>query len=151
MLIGDRVEIGSSTTIDRGAIENTQIGHGVKIDNQVQIAHNVVIGDNTAIAAGAAIAGSARIGASCTISGCVGIAGHITITDHVHITAMSMVSKSIPEAGSYSSGMGWNQRLSGVVLSHALDELIIWRSKLQHWNRKLISFQKRLMFNDGRK
>ncbi|WP_394183175.1 UDP-3-O-(3-hydroxymyristoyl)glucosamine N-acyltransferase [Marinomonas posidonica] len=106
VVIGDRVEIGSSTTIDRGAIENTQIGHGVKIDNQVQIAHNVVIGDNTAIAACAAIAGSARIGAFCTISGCVGIAGHITITDHVHITAMSMVSKSIPEAGSYSSGMG---------------------------------------------
>lgn len=106
VVIGDRVEIGSSTTIDRGAIENTQIGNGVKIDNQVQIAHNVVIGDNTAIAASAAIAGSARIGAFCTISGCVGIAGHITITDHVHITAMSMVSKSIPEAGSYSSGMG---------------------------------------------
>ncbi|BFM51041.1 UDP-3-O-(3-hydroxymyristoyl)glucosamine N-acyltransferase [Marinomonas sp. THO17] len=106
VVIGDRVEIGSNTSIDRGAIENTQIGSGVKIDNQVQIAHNVVIGDNTAIAANAAIAGSAKIGAFCTISGCVGIVGHITITDHVHITAMSMVSKSIPEAGSYSSGMG---------------------------------------------
>ncbi len=104
--IGDRVEIGASTTIDRGAIENTRIGHGVKIDNQVQIAHNVVIGDNSAIAASTAIAGSTKIGSSCTISGGVCMAGHLTIADHVHITGMSMISNSIDEAGSYSSGMG---------------------------------------------
>lgn len=104
--IGDRVEVGASTTIDRGAIEDTQIGHGVKIDNQVQIAHNVVIGDNTAIAASTAIAGSTKIGSSCTISGGVCIAGHLNIVDRVHITGMSMISNSIDEAGSYSSGMG---------------------------------------------
>ncbi|ETI58395.1 UDP-3-O-(3-hydroxymyristoyl)glucosamine N-acyltransferase [Marinomonas profundimaris] len=106
VVIGDNVEIGASTTIDRGAIENTYIGHGVKIDNQVQIAHNVVIGDNTAIAASTAIAGSTKIGSSCTISGGVCIAGHLTLADSVHVTGMSMISNSITEAGSYSSGMG---------------------------------------------
>lgn len=106
VVIGDNVEIGASTTIDRGAIENTQIGQGVKIDNQVQIAHNVIIGDNTAIAASTAIAGSTKIGSMCTISGGVCIAGHLELTDKVHITGMSMISNSISEAGSYSSGMG---------------------------------------------
>ncbi|MCV2403805.1 UDP-3-O-(3-hydroxymyristoyl)glucosamine N-acyltransferase [Marinomonas sp. C2222] len=106
VVIGNSVEVGASTTIDRGAIENTLIGNGVKVDNQVQIAHNVIIGDNTAIAASTAIAGSTKIGSSCTISGGVCIAGHLTIVDHVHITGMSMISNSIPEAGSYSSGMG---------------------------------------------
>ncbi|MBJ7538404.1 UDP-3-O-(3-hydroxymyristoyl)glucosamine N-acyltransferase [Marinomonas transparens] len=106
VVIGNNVEVGANTTIDRGAIENTCIGHGVKIDNQVQIAHNVVIGDNTAIAACTAIAGSVSIGSACTISGGVGIAGHIEIVDHVHVTAMSMISKSILRAGSYSSGSG---------------------------------------------
>lgn len=106
VVISDNVEIGANTTIDRGAIENTQIGQGVKIDNQVQIAHNVIIGDNTAIAASTAIAGSTKIGSMCTISGGVGIAGHLELTDKVHITGMSLISNSIAEAGSYSSGMG---------------------------------------------
>lgn len=102
--IGDDVEVGANTTIDRGALDDTRIGNGVKIDNQVQIAHNVVIGDNSAIAGCAAIAGSTQIGRHCTIAGGVGIIGHLTIADHVHITAMTLVSKSILEAGSYSSG-----------------------------------------------
>lgn len=106
VIIGNNVEIGASTTIDRGAIENTQIGHGVKIDNQVQIAHNVVIGDNTAIAACTAIAGSTTIGKFCTISGGVCIAGHLTLADKVHITGMSLISNSIAEGCSYSSGTG---------------------------------------------
>ncbi|RNF49294.1 UDP-3-O-(3-hydroxymyristoyl)glucosamine N-acyltransferase [Marinomonas hwangdonensis] len=106
VVIGNKVEVGANTTIDRGALENTLIGHGVIIDNQVQIAHNVVIGDNTAIAACTAIAGSTKIGASCTISGGVGIAGHLELADKVHVTAMSLISHSITEQGSYSSGMG---------------------------------------------
>lgn len=104
VIIGSSVEIGASTTVDRGALDNTVIGDGVKIDNQVQIAHNVRIGKNTAIAAQAAIAGTASLGENCTIAGCVGIAGHVTIADRVHITAMSMVTGSIREPGSYSSG-----------------------------------------------
>ncbi len=102
--LGDRVEVGAGTTIDRGALADTCIGSGVKIDNQVQIAHNVTIGDNSAIAGCSAIAGSARIGSGCTIAGGVGIVGHIEIADGSHVTAMSLVTKSITKRGSYSSG-----------------------------------------------
>ena len=104
--LGNNVEIGANTTIDRGALENTRIGNGVIIDNQVQIAHNVIIGDNSAIAGCSAVAGSTQIGQRCTISGGVGIIGHLTIADDVHVTAMSLVSKSIHKSGSYSSGTG---------------------------------------------
>ena len=106
--IGDDVEIGANTCIDRGAIDDTVIASGVKIDNQVQIAHNVRIGENTAIAGAVAIAGSTEIGKSCTIGGAVGIVGHLSITDNVHITAMSLVTKSILQPGSYSSGVPLN-------------------------------------------
>jgi UDP-3-O-[3-hydroxymyristoyl] glucosamine N-acyltransferase len=107
--IGDDVEIGAGTTIDRGALDQTFIANGVKLDNQIQIAHNVRIGENTAIAACSAVAGSAVIGKRCTIAGGVGIVGHITITDDVHVTAMSMVTKSIAKSGSYSSGTPLNK------------------------------------------
>ena len=93
--IGNDVEVGANTTIDCGAIENTVIGHGVKIDNLVQIAHNVVIGDNSAIAGCVGIAGSTVIGESCTLAGGVGVAGHLVIGYNVHITAMSLVTRSI--------------------------------------------------------
>lgn len=104
VVIGDRVEIGANTCVDRGALDNTVLGDGVKLDNLVQIGHNVRIGQNTAVAAHTAIAGSVTLGANCTIAGCVGISGHLTIADNVHVTGMSMVSGSIAEAGSYSSG-----------------------------------------------
>lgn len=102
--MGNQVEVGANTTIDRGALDDTTIGNNVIIDNLVQIAHNVVIGDGTAIAGCAGVAGSTRIGKSCTIAGGVGMVGHITVADGVHITAMSLVTKSIAKAGSYSSG-----------------------------------------------
>lgn len=102
--IGDDVEIGANTTIDRGAIEDTVIEDGVKLDNQIQVGHNVRIGAHTAVAACAAIAGSARIGARCSIGGAVGIVGHTEIVDDVHITGMSFVANSIKEPGVYSSG-----------------------------------------------
>jgi UDP-3-O-[3-hydroxymyristoyl] glucosamine N-acyltransferase len=105
VVIGNRVEIGATTTVDRGALDNTFIDDGVIIDNLVQIGHNVRLGKNTAIAAQTGVAGSATIGNNCTISGAVGIVGHITLVDNVHITAMSLVSSSITEAGSYSSGV----------------------------------------------
>jgi UDP-3-O-[3-hydroxymyristoyl] glucosamine N-acyltransferase len=104
VVIGDEVEIGANTTIDRGAIEDTVIGHGVKLDNLIQIAHNVQIGDHTAIAACTGIAGSTRIGRHCAIGGGVGIVGHLEIADNVTVTATSFVSQSIPAAGVYSSG-----------------------------------------------
>jgi UDP-3-O-[3-hydroxymyristoyl] glucosamine N-acyltransferase len=102
--IGNDVEVGANTTIDRGALGNTQVGNGVKLDDQIMIAHNVVIGDGCAIAGTAGIAGSTTLGKNCTIAGGVGIVGHIEITDGVHITGMTLVSKSIKETGVYSSG-----------------------------------------------
>lgn len=104
VLIGDDVEIGANTTIDRGAIGDTTIGNGVILDNQIQIAHNVEIGDFTAIAGCTGIAGSTKIGRHCTIAGGVGIAGHLVIGDRVHITMRTDVTGSLPDAGSYSSG-----------------------------------------------
>ena len=103
--IGNDVEIGANTTIDCGALENTIIGNGVKLDNQIQIAHNDIIGDNTVIAGCVGIAGSTEIGQNCIIGGGVGISGHLNITDGVMITGMTMVTKSIRDPGSYSSGM----------------------------------------------
>lgn len=103
--IDDDVEIGANTTIDRGAIEDTIIESGVKLDNQIQVGHNVSIGVNTVIAAATAIAGSAKIGACCKIGGKVGIVGHLEIADNVTITGMSFVSKSIKKPGVYSGGV----------------------------------------------
>lgn len=103
--IGNNVEVGANTTIDRGAIDDTQIGNGVKIDNQIQIGHNVIIGEHTVIAGCVGISGSTRIGRHCAIGGGTGIAGHIEITDNVQLTGMSMVTKSILQSGIYSSGI----------------------------------------------
>jgi len=105
VILGDRVEIGASTTIDRGALDDTILANGVIIDNQCQIAHNVIIGENTAIAGCTVIAGSANIGRQCTIGGAVAINGHMDIADNVYITGFSMVTKAIKEPGVYSSGM----------------------------------------------
>ncbi|MFT4517826.1 MAG: UDP-3-O-[3-hydroxymyristoyl] glucosamine N-acyltransferase [Halioglobus sp.] len=102
--IGADVEIGAATTIDRGALDDTVIEDGVIIDNQVQVGHNCHIGRNTAIAGCCGLAGSTVIGANCTLAGGVGVVGHVEICDNVHITGMSMVTRSITEAGSYSSG-----------------------------------------------
>lgn len=102
--IGDDVEIGANTTIDRGALEDTVIEDGVKLDNLIQIGHNVQIGAHSAIAGCAGISGSAKIGRRCMIAGAVGIAGHLEIADDVYVTAMSRVSKSLTEPGVYSSG-----------------------------------------------
>jgi UDP-3-O-[3-hydroxymyristoyl] glucosamine N-acyltransferase len=96
------VEVGANTTIDRGAIDDTIIEEGVKLDNQIQVAHNVRIGAHTAIAACAGVAGSARIGRYCRIGGASGIAGHITIADHVEISAHTIITKSIDKPGTYT-------------------------------------------------
>lgn len=104
VVIGDDVEIGANTTIDRGALDDTVIENGVKLDNQIQIAHNVRIGAHTAIAACVGIAGSTRVGSRCMIGGAAGIAGHLEIADGVVITAGGWVSKSLPR-GVYGSAI----------------------------------------------
>lgn len=116
--VGDDVEIGAGSTIDRGAIDDTVIARGVKIDNQVHIGHNCVIGENTVIAGCTGIAGSCTIGANCMIGGGVGIGDHLTIVDSVIITAASQVPKSIEESGVYSTTFRamparvWRKRLA---------------------------------------
>ena len=100
--IGDDVEIGANTTIDRGAIEDTVIEEGVKLDNQIQVGHNVRIGAHTAIAGCTGIAGSADIGRHCTIGGAAIILGHLRIADHVNISAGTLISRSILKPGTYT-------------------------------------------------
>lgn len=102
-VIGNDVEIGACTTIDRGAIGDTIIGDGVKLDNQIQIAHNVQLGDQSVIAAQSGIAGSTKIGKYFMIGGHTAVSGHLEITDNVVVTGKSTVTKSIKEPGSYSS------------------------------------------------
>lgn len=100
--IGDDVEIGANTTIDRGALDPTVIEDGVKLDNQIQIAHNCVIGAHTAMAGCVGVAGSAKIGRHCTFGGAAMVLGHLTIADNVHVSSGSLVSRSIAEPGQYT-------------------------------------------------
>ncbi|NKF23198.1 UDP-3-O-(3-hydroxymyristoyl)glucosamine N-acyltransferase [Solimonas marina] len=105
LVVGDDVEIGANTCIDRGAIDDTVIENGVRLDNLIQIAHNCRIGEHTAIAACTGIAGSTRIGRRCMIGGAVGINGHIEIADDVIVLGRAMVTGSITTRGVYGSGL----------------------------------------------
>lgn len=105
VVLGDEVEVGASTTIDRGALDDTVLARGVKLDNQIQVGHNVQIGEFTAIAGCVAIGGSTKIGRRCMIGGHTAITGHIEIGDGVVITGSTGVSKSLAEPGVYSSAM----------------------------------------------
>lgn len=135
--IGNDVEIGANTTIDRGALDDTVLEDGVKLDNQVQVAHNVHIGAHTAIAGCVGISGSARIGSHCMIGGGAGIVGHLAITDHVTVTGMTMVTRSIARPGVYSSGVpaqenvAWNKNYARL---RQLDKLA---RRLRKLERKL--------------
>ena len=105
VVVGDDVEIGANTCIDRGAVNDTVIGNGVIIDNLVQIGHNCIIGEHTAIAGNAGLSGSSIVGKHCMIAGGVGLAGHLELCDGVTVTGMSMVTSSITKPGVYASGL----------------------------------------------
>jgi UDP-3-O-[3-hydroxymyristoyl] glucosamine N-acyltransferase len=126
VVIGNDVEIGANTTIDRGALDDTVIEEGVKLDNLIQIAHNVRIGAHTAIAGCVGIAGSAIIGRHCRIGGGTGILGHTQIADHVEISSYTMIGKSIREPGTYTGIFPFSThdvwRKNAAQLRH-LDEL----------------------------
>jgi len=128
--IGDDVEIGANTCIDRGALDDTVIEDGVKLDNLIQVAHNVRIGAHTAIAAMTGIAGSARIGRHCTIGGAAGIIGHVDIADHVHIDAGTMITRSITKPGRYSGlfpfddNASWEKNAATLRQLHALRDRV---------------------------
>ena len=136
--IGSDVEIGSSTTVDCGAIDDTVIADGVRLDNQIQIAHNVHIGEHTAMATGVAVAGSAHIGKRCMMAGMVGVAGHIEICDDVTVLGKAMVSKSIKQPGAYASMFPiedvrtWNRRVASF---RRLDKLIGRVGELEKKNK----------------
>ena len=120
--LGDDVEVGANTTIDRGTIEDTVIENGVKLDNQIQVGHNVRIGEHTVIAGCVAIAGSVMIGKRCMIGGAAGIVGHIELADDVVVTAFTFVSHSLRQAGVYSGSM-------------PVEQAAVWRrntSRLRH-------------------
>jgi UDP-3-O-[3-hydroxymyristoyl] glucosamine N-acyltransferase len=124
--IANDVEIGASTTIDRGTIEDTVIEDGVKLDNQIQIGHNVRLGAHTVIAGCTGISGSTTIGARCMIAGQVGIAGHLTICDDVFVTGRSFVNSSIRKPGYYSGGITVDEAArfrKNAARFHRLDEL----------------------------
>lgn len=106
VVIGDDVEIGALTTIDRGAIEDTVIGNGVILDDQVHIAHNVTVGDYTAMAGKSGISGSSKVGKHCLISGMSGLVGHIELCDNVQISGLTAVTRSIDKPGVYTGGTG---------------------------------------------
>ena len=105
VVLGDNVDVGSNSTIDRGALDDTIISSGVKIDNLVQIGHNCIIGENTIIAGCVGIAGSAKIGKNCAIGGAAMILGHLSITDNVTISPGSMITRSIKNPGTYTALM----------------------------------------------
>ena len=124
--IADDCEIGAGTTIDRGALDDTRIGEGSKLDNQIQIAHNVQIGKHTVMAGCSAISGSSTVGDHCQIGGGAGLAGHLHMTDHVIVTGMTMVSHDIRQPGAYSSGISQQEARKwrkNVARLHHLDEL----------------------------
>ena len=135
--IGDDVEIGANTCIDRGALGNTVIEDGVKLDNLIQIAHNVRIGKHSALAGCVGVAGSAVIGAHCTIGGGAGVVGHLTIADHVHITAMSMVMRSIHKPGQYSGSFPIDDNASWEKNAATLKHLYALRERVKALERAL--------------
>ncbi|XID75649.1 UDP-3-O-(3-hydroxymyristoyl)glucosamine N-acyltransferase [Alkanindiges sp. WGS2144] len=151
VIIGDDVRIGANCTIDRGALDHTNIGMGVIIDNLVQIAHNVQIGDYTAIAANVGIAGSAVIGRHCIIGGASGIAGHLSICDHVQLTGMSMITKSITQPGVYSSGTSFfenSQWKKAVVRLRQLADVPVNQlfKQIEHLQARIEQVESRAMF-----
>jgi UDP-3-O-[3-hydroxymyristoyl] glucosamine N-acyltransferase len=128
--IGDDVEIGANTCIDRGALDDTVIEDGVKLDNLIQIAHNVKIGKHTAMAGCVGVAGSATIGAHCTVGGGAIVLGHLTLADHVHISAATVVTRSILKPGQYTGmfpiddNASWEKNAATLKHLHALRERI---------------------------
>lgn len=135
--IGDEVEIGANTCIDRGALEDTVIEHGVKLDNLIQIGHNVHIGAHTALAGCVGVAGSARIGAHCTVGGGAVVLGHLSLADGVHISAASVVMRSIRQPGQYSGVFPLDDNASWEKNAATLRQLHTLRQRIKTLESKL--------------
>lgn len=130
VVIGDDVEIGANTCIDRGALQDTVLEDGVKLDNLIQIGHNVRVGRNTAMAGCAGVAGSATIGANCTVGGGAIVLGHLTVADGVHISAATVVTRSIRKPGHYTGmfpiddNAAWEKNAASLKQLHGLRERV---------------------------
>jgi UDP-3-O-[3-hydroxymyristoyl] glucosamine N-acyltransferase len=143
VLIGNDVEVGACTTIDRGALEDTVIEEGVKLDNLIQVAHNVVVGAHSAIAACTGIAGSAKIGRHCTIGGAAMIFGHIEIADGTRISTNTLITKSLPKAGTYTSALPFSEHETwqrNAVHMRNLDKLV---NRVKALEKKLGELEKK--------
>ena len=136
VLIGEDVEIGANTCIDRGALDDTVLEDGVKLDNLVQIGHNVRIGAHSAFAGCVGVAGSARIGRHCTAGGGAIILGHLEIVDHVHITAATLITRSIHKPGQYSGSFPFDDNASWEKNAATLRQLHALRDRLRALERK---------------
>ncbi|MDH5539138.1 MAG: UDP-3-O-(3-hydroxymyristoyl)glucosamine N-acyltransferase [Rhizobacter sp.] len=134
--IGNDVEIGANTCIDRGALEDTVIEDGVKLDNLIQIGHNVLVGAHTAMAGCVGVAGSAKIGAGCTVGGGAVILGHLTLADGVHISAASVVMRSINQPGQYSGVFPIDDNASWEKNAATLRQLHALRDRLRALEKK---------------
>ena len=137
VLIGDDVEIGANTCIDRGALDDTVIEEGVKLDNLVQIAHNVRVGAHSAFAGCVGVAGSAKIGRHCTAGGGAIILGHLELVDHVHITAATVVTRSILKPGQYSGLFPIDDNASWEKNAATLKQLYTLRERLRAVERAM--------------
>jgi UDP-3-O-[3-hydroxymyristoyl] glucosamine N-acyltransferase len=142
-LIGDDVEIGANTTIDRGALGDTVIGNGVKLDNQIQIAHNVKIGDHAALAGCVGVAGSTTIGARCSIGGAAMIQGHLTLVDDVTVTTGTLVTKSISRAGTYSGANPFLEHADWLKNFSHLRHLDAMADKIRALEQRLAALEKK--------
>ena len=134
--IGDEVEIGANTCIDRGTLDDTVLEDGVKLDNLIQIGHNVRIGAHTAMAGCVGVAGSAQIGAHCTFGGGAGVLGHLRIVDHVHITATTLVSRSILKPGQYSGAFPIDDNANWEKNAATLRQLYALRQRIKVLEKK---------------
>ena len=143
VVIGDDVEIGANTTVDRGALDDTVIEDGVKLDNQIQVAHNVRIGAHTAMAGCVGIAGSAKIGKHCTVGGGAVILGHLEIADRVNISAGTLVTKSIAKAGTYTSVMPFSAHQDWLKNAAHLRHLDKMAEKLNELEKKICELERK--------
>ncbi|RMX06007.1 UDP-3-O-(3-hydroxymyristoyl)glucosamine N-acyltransferase [Corticibacter populi] len=142
--IGDEVEIGANTCIDRGALGDTVIANGVKLDNLIQIAHNVHVGENTAMAACVGIAGSAHIGAGCTLAGGAAVLGHLQIADGVHVSARTVVTRSLHQPGQYSGLYPFEPHAQWEQNAASLRQLRSMRDRLKILEKEMAALQERL-------
>ncbi len=137
VVVGDDVEIGANTTIDRGALADTRIGNGVKLDNQIQVGHNVQVGDDTIMAAMVGIAGSAVIGRRCMIGGAARIMGHVTIADDVVVSTQTFVSRSIAKPGQYTGYYPMSEHAAFEKNAAVLRRLDALRDRLRRLEARL--------------